>query len=470
MSRTPDIRVDLVNAYSRLTINELAKAVNLINAVIDAATLSGKDDTNHMVTFGTGIRHEIFNITLGENKLNILKKSYSTASVQEFGKSLELMAGPMGLGERTFSTLYSPVHNDLKSMGLADREIALIIASAYSGIMKRWHNRNRAGSDNDYRFKLRFEGIDRPVTFTIKGLSFIGDTKAKFFLECNQQNFNDLLNWEHEVYIPTPAAASMIVSEKISSTNWVQEKTVVTQPNTFAGMVAAFTRHCKVVKSNVDTRNIEQYLASFLHVLAYSDDYFVQSHTVNWVCDIGTFVAVDPSDVGGTLSTQIGFVPTDSVYRFDVKVGDVEVLMGEANYLGNTHVIPQNGDRDYVPFKSMLDILAVKHNLEIIKYHPIFRQEILSLASTELKAMGDYSMGHVHSHWFEFNVVGIRDDGDLSLSLRVDTPNDVESIYFQHPVLLSNLREFAGYKEPGVKEEPAKKQTVFEKIKSFFKF
>lgn len=266
MSRTSDIRTYIVSKFPLYTIDELTKVVSLISAIHSAQkgfNANGKTPGN-ITAHGLWFDYQ-------ENKL-VSKEGiqFTTNSLDNFLEILQCMSGPMGLGERTFATLYLPVYSELKyACGGNETDMANIICGIFSGLIKRYQNRDRLGSNNDYNFKHRFIDDPRPVTITMKDIKFSDNDRAEFSIYASTEILSNALCGKHSVCLPTPRIASESIARTIKR-KFINQPS----PDTWSSFVAGIKKTCHLDDS--DIRKLGDIIQSWFHT---------QEHSLTVCCD-----------------------------------------------------------------------------------------------------------------------------------------------------------------------------------------
>lgn len=292
MSRQFDIRVALVGIYHDVTIADLSKIVGMIKALVKAQEntetrvlhfecpefVHGKNKSPKLVI---GLIPE-------RNKIILNGKDFPITGLMNFATSLEVMAGPMGMGNFTFATLYQSDYNELKSLGLTDKEIATLNAYIFSGIMKRFYNLARPGSDAPYHFKIKLSLSDRPIGLTMVEHSFQDNATVRYRIESNNAKLDKSLNWFHEEYIPTPQAVSKLIGSRIKS-GWSFAENIdepINIAKSFLGLVKA------AIKDPSRNTEVVEDFCKFVRSIENHRDYKFKGDgcPISFVTDYGNWV------------------------------------------------------------------------------------------------------------------------------------------------------------------------------------
>lgn len=234
MSRASDIRTYIIARQPKLTIDELYVLVAQLHASVESLITLRQNNEKPPMTV------TVKNITLElrGNKLHTKEGIvFSPSSLETFTETLYLMKGDMGLGCRTFATLDPDLYGDLLlACANVEDDVAKINSEIFSGLLKRYHNRARAGANNDYQFKYRLSTCKtRFITFDLKNMAFDDKDHVDFDIEVNDPILQEVLGGHHRYPMPTGKVASQRLSEKLKCafTEVPSEDTILSMVNGF---------------------------------------------------------------------------------------------------------------------------------------------------------------------------------------------------------------------------------------------
>lgn len=237
MSRASDIRTYIVNKQPLMTIDQLYVLVAQLHASVES--LIELRQNNEKPPMTVTIKNVTFE--LRGNKLHTKEGIvFSPSSLETFVDTLLVMKGAMGIGYRTFATIDPNVYGDLLlACANVESDVAKINAEIFSGLLKRYHNKGRAGANNDYQFKFRLETCkDRFITFDLKNMVFDDKDHVDFDIEINDQILEDAIGGHHRYPMPTATVASQRLSEKLQCAF-----TEVKTPDTFMTLCKGLDKH-----------------------------------------------------------------------------------------------------------------------------------------------------------------------------------------------------------------------------------
>lgn len=214
MSRASDIRTYIVNKQPLMTIDQLYVLVAQLHASVES--LIELRQNNEKPPMTVTIKNVTFE--LRGNKLHTKEGIvFSPSSLETFVDTLLVMKGAMGIGYRTFATIDPNVYGDLLlACANVESDVAKINAEIFSGLLKRYHNKGRAGANNNYQFKFRLETCkDRFITFDLKNMVFDDKDHVDFDIEINDQILEDAIGGHRRYPMPTATVASQRLSEKL---------------------------------------------------------------------------------------------------------------------------------------------------------------------------------------------------------------------------------------------------------------
>ncbi len=215
MSRASDIRTYVVGKLPSCTISQILSVVTKID-----------DSVNHLIDLHKDRERPPFKVEFANlsfelkgNRLHTKQGTiFSASALTSFREVLEIMAGPMNLGDRTFDKLYPPFYSDvLYACGDNRTDMANLIAEIFSGLLKRYQNRSRAGANNDYQFKYKFAGDQRYVTVDIKDISFDDTDHVTFKLQASTEILSNALGGTHRVPMPTKKLGDARIAQFMGS-------------------------------------------------------------------------------------------------------------------------------------------------------------------------------------------------------------------------------------------------------------
>lgn len=224
MARNSDIRSFIITKAPLATISELHEGVKQLSVRIDALqskyAINSNDPDGRTITcmFGdTNLRFQLCT-DLSKFRSGDRGHEFSITGLDAFKSSLHVLDEIMGKGERIFGELVLPFYNDLMTITNQDRAMTSVIAgNIFTGLMKRYSNRQRSGSQNNYSFKVTLKGYPRAITFSVTDLSFRDDDTVGFVLKSNDDSINYWLNVNHCVSLPTPEVAARQLAKKMVS-------------------------------------------------------------------------------------------------------------------------------------------------------------------------------------------------------------------------------------------------------------
>lgn len=237
MSRASDIRTYIVNKQPLMTIDQLYVLVAQLHASVESLIELRKN--NEKPPMAVTIKNITFE--LRGNKLHTKEGIvFSPSSLETFVDTLLVMKGAMGIGYRTFATIDPNIYGDLLlACANVESDVAKINAEIFSGLLKRYHNKGRAGANNDYQFKFRLETCkDRFITFDLKNMVFDDKDHVDFDIEINDQILEDAIGGHHRYPMPTATVASQRLSEKLQCAF-----TEVTLPDTYHSLSAGLRKY-----------------------------------------------------------------------------------------------------------------------------------------------------------------------------------------------------------------------------------
>ena len=214
MSRASDIRTYIVGKQPLMTIDQLYVLVAQLHASVESLIVLRQNNEKSPMTV------TIKNVTLElrGNKLHTKEGIvFSPSSLETFVDTLLVMKGAMGLGYRTFATLDPNIYGDLLlACANVESDAAKINAEIFSGLLKRYHNKGRAGANNDYQFKFRLETCkDRFITFDLKNMKFDDKDHVDFDIEINDAMLEEAIGGHRRYPMPTATVASQRLSDKL---------------------------------------------------------------------------------------------------------------------------------------------------------------------------------------------------------------------------------------------------------------
>lgn len=216
MSRASDIRTYIIFKQPLMTIDQLYVLVAQLHASVESLIALRQNNEKPPMT----VTVENVSLELRGNKLHAKEGFvFSPSSLETFCSTLFIMKGDMGLGYRTFATLDINLHRELLlACANVEEDVAKINAEIFSGLLKRYHNRSRAGANNNYQFKYKLSTCkDRFITFELKNMVFDDNDHVDFDIEVNDIFLSEALNGHYRYPMPTGKVASQRLSEKLQS-------------------------------------------------------------------------------------------------------------------------------------------------------------------------------------------------------------------------------------------------------------
>lgn len=225
MARNSDIRSFIISQVPLATIGQIHQGMKELSVLVDS--LQSKYALNKVSAQGREFSVCIANKHVKFMLLDDLSKfasfgkvsyEFTTTSLGSFLSSLSVMSEIMGCKDRTFANLVLPLYPILmKITGNQESTASIIVGEAFTGLMKRYSNRLRSGSNNNYRFKVNIINKDRPVTFTIFNLDFMEGDRVAFDLTSSDESINKEIDVRHTVSLPTPEVGARRLAEKMKS-------------------------------------------------------------------------------------------------------------------------------------------------------------------------------------------------------------------------------------------------------------
>lgn len=237
MSRASDIRTYIVAKQPNMTIEQLFNLVSMLYGGVES--LSVLRMGNKKPPMEVKVKNVCFELV--GNKLHTKEGIiFSSASLESFKDVLNIMNGPMGLGERTFATLYPPVYNDLiLACGNVKEDAAKIVSEVFSGLLKRYQNRTRVGANNDYQFKFRLSTCkNKFITFDLIDMIFDDKDHVEFEMKINDPILQEAVGGFYRVPMPTAKVASEHLAKKMKS-----EFVEVPQPDTMESLISGLKKY-----------------------------------------------------------------------------------------------------------------------------------------------------------------------------------------------------------------------------------
>lgn len=247
MARNSDIRSFIITKAPLATIAELHEGVKQLSVRIDALqskyAIGSIDPDGRVVVAQFGDTTVRFQLCTDLSRFRSSDRSheFSLTSLDSFKGSLQVLDEIMGRGERIFGELVLPFYNDLFVITNQDRAMTSVIAGhIFTGLMKRYMNRQRSGSQNDYSFKVSLKGYQRPVTFTITALEFQEGDIVNFMLRTSEDSINYWMNVNHSVSLPTPQVGARRLAKQMLS-HWTAHGATPPMLNTIATHISKLT-------------------------------------------------------------------------------------------------------------------------------------------------------------------------------------------------------------------------------------
>lgn len=237
MSRASDIRTHIVAKQPNMTIAQLSNLVSMLHGTVES--LSVLRMGNKKPPMEVKVKNVCFELV--GNKLHTKEGIiFSAAALEGFKDVLNVMAGPMGLGERTFATLYPPIYNDLiMACANVKEDAAKIVSEVFSGLLKRYQNRTRVGANNDYQFKFRLSTCkNKFITFDLVDMVFDDKDHVEFDMKINDPILQEAIGGFYRVPMPTAKVASEHLARKLKS-SFVE----VPQSDTMESLIAGLKKY-----------------------------------------------------------------------------------------------------------------------------------------------------------------------------------------------------------------------------------
>lgn len=217
MSRASDIRTYIVAKQPKMTIAQLFNLVSMLYGSVESLIALRMD--NKKPPMEVKVKNVCFELvgTKLHTKEGII---FTAAALESFKDTLSMMSGPMGLGGRTFATLDLDLYGDLlMACANVEEDVGKINSEIFSGLLKRYHNRGRAGATNDYQFKYRLStSKNRFITFNLKNMIFDDKDHVDFDIEVNDTILDTVLGGHHRYPMPTGKVAAQRLSDKLQCT------------------------------------------------------------------------------------------------------------------------------------------------------------------------------------------------------------------------------------------------------------
>lgn len=252
MSRASDIRTYIVAKQPNMTITQLSNLVSMIHGGVESLSILRMD--NKKPPMEVKVKNVCFELV--GNKLHTKEGIiFSAVALEGFKDVLGVMAGPMGLGERTFATLYPPVYNDLiMACANVKEDAAKIVSEVFSGLLKRYQNRTRVGANNDYQFKFRLSTCkNKFITFDLIDMVFDDKDHVEFEMKINDPILQEAIGGFYRVPMPTAKVASEHLAQKLKS-SFVE----VPQADTMESLVGGLKKY------GMETNEIHELLDVFV--------------------------------------------------------------------------------------------------------------------------------------------------------------------------------------------------------------
>lgn len=237
MSRASDIRTHIVAKQPNMTIAQLSNLVSMLYSSVES--LSVLRMGNKKPPMEVKVKNVCFELV--GNKLHTKEGIiFSAVALEGFKDVLNVMAGPMGLGERTFATLYPPIYNDLiLACANVKEDAAKIVSEVFSGLLKRYQNRTRVGANNDYQFKFRLSTCkNKFITFDLVDMVFDDKDHVEFEMKINDSILQEAIGGFYRVPMPTAKVASEHLAKKLKS-GFVE----LPQPDTMESLISGLKKY-----------------------------------------------------------------------------------------------------------------------------------------------------------------------------------------------------------------------------------
>lgn len=260
MSRISDIRSLVVRLAPSATISELHEIVVAMTVRLEAAQMTALRKSEPLdETPISVIIQKPYTLRYTKDGARFIlagyHQQYSMSSLYSFRDSLNLLATSMGRGKRTFAELVPDFYPILMKVTGDNKETAsIIMGEAFAGLMRRYANRQRSGSSNDYSFKVTIGKRKHPCTFTLTGITFSDQDVAEFGMTCSSPELNALLGIQHRVTLPTPEAAARSIADQITS-RWKAKDTSCTLQDSVEHI-------CRLTNDDDDRRFFERLIHS----------------------------------------------------------------------------------------------------------------------------------------------------------------------------------------------------------------
>lgn len=241
MARNTDLRSYVAKTFPTLTIEEHYVLVRDLLKIV----LETKKKSNFSVQHGQSFEYkelkEIVHVKPG-NRITFMMAgvTFSERNLVQFVEELKNMSLVRPRETFTFAQVYQ-IHNYLDVNEFMDvNEIAAFNGEIYSTIMKRWHNRYRAGADNPSSIRRRLKSVDAFIEIILSDFHF--DEREKKVL-CNLTLNGD----EHKYGFIIPVAARLFSGDNVKMGKELNTTELGFVHNTWVNSVTNFSRAVNIL-------------------------------------------------------------------------------------------------------------------------------------------------------------------------------------------------------------------------------